>query len=118
MINVTFHCPTRALLFSDLHYSYKTKDTCFEVLRFINKYAQENPISTNNIPDKHLRAAVTMCQTNPSSVIFVIYKSYENSILMLFGEKPYCIRLEGSKLENLMDRHSKEDYTYLFTYVK
>lgn len=75
-------------------------------------------ISTNNIPDKHLRAAVTMCQTNPSSVIFVIYKSYENSILMLFGEKPYCIRLEGSKLENLMDRHSKEDYTYLFTYVK
>ena len=75
-------------------------------------------ISTNNIPDKHLRAAVTMCQTNPSSVIFVIYKSYENSILMLFGEKPYCIRLEGSKLENLMDRHSNEDYTYLFTYVK
>ena len=42
MINVTFHSPTRALLFSDLHYSYKTKDTCFEVLRFINKYAQEN----------------------------------------------------------------------------
>ena len=41
MINVTFHCPTRAILFSDLHYSYKTKDTCFEVLRYINKYAQE-----------------------------------------------------------------------------
>lgn len=31
--------PTRAILFSDLHYSHKTKDTCFKVLRFIHDLA-------------------------------------------------------------------------------
>lgn len=41
MINVTHRMPTRAILFSDLHYSYETKDTCFEVLRFISNYASK-----------------------------------------------------------------------------
>ena len=54
-------------------------------------------IHMNQIPDKTLRAVVTMCRSNPEKVLCVIYKSFENSVLMVFGEKPVCVQLEGSK---------------------
>ena len=41
LVNI-MRCPTRAILFSDLHYSHKTKDTCFKVLRFIHEQARKN----------------------------------------------------------------------------
>lgn len=75
-------------------------------------------IANEELNHKTLRAVVTMCRTNPSNVVVIVYKSYEDSILMVFGEKPTCVRCEGSKLESLMHRHSKEDYIYVFTYVK
>ena len=74
-------------------------------------------IHANNIPNKTLRAVVNMCKANPSEVFFVVYRSYENSVLMIFGEKPVCVQVEGSKLESLMNHHSKEDNIYVFTYV-
>ena len=75
-------------------------------------------ISEKQLSDKHLRAVVNMCRTNPQTVICVIYKSFENSVLLLFGEKPVCIQVEGSKLESLMSNHSKDGHIYVFTYVK
>ena len=43
LVNINIiRCPTRAILFSDLHYSHKTKDTCFKVLRFIHDQARKN----------------------------------------------------------------------------
>jgi hypothetical protein len=75
-------------------------------------------IATNQLNHKTLRAVVTMCRANPSTVVVVVYKSFEDSILAIFGEKPVCVRCEGSKLESMMHRHSKEDYIYVFTYVK
>lgn len=77
-------------------------------------YAIEN----NHLNNKHLRAVVNLCRTNPETVMVVIYKSFENSILMVFGQKPVCLQCEGSNLEIIMNRHSKEDYIYVFTYVK
>ena len=75
-------------------------------------------IANDQLNHKTLRAVVTMCRANPSSVMVIVYKSFEDSILIVFGEKPVCVRCEGSKLESLMQRHSKEDYIYVFTYVK
>lgn len=40
LVNI-IRSPTRAILFSDLHYSHKTKDTCFKVLRFIHELARK-----------------------------------------------------------------------------
>ena len=77
-----------------------------------------NAIENNNLSNKHLRAVVNLCRSNPDSVMVVIYKSFENSILTVFGKKPVCVQCEGSNLEILMNRHSKEDYIYVFTYVK
>lgn len=75
-------------------------------------------IQRNQIPDKTLRAVVNMCRTNPDKVMVVVYKSFENSILMIFGKKPVCVQVEGSKLEDIMGKHSKGETIYVFTYVK
>ncbi len=75
-------------------------------------------ISTNNINDKHLRAVVQSCKSNPDRVIFVVYKAHTDSVLLIFGEKPVCVQLEGSKLQHLMSQHCLESRIYLFSYVK
>lgn len=71
-----------------------------------------------NIPHKTLDTMVKTCKQKPHSVVFVIYKSFENSILLVFGEKPHCYQMEGSALQHIMRKHSKEGVVYLFTYVK
>lgn len=75
-------------------------------------------IETNNINDKHLRAVVQTCKSNPDRVVFVVYKAYSGSVLMIFGKKPTCVRIEGSKLQQLMSQHCLESRIYLFSYVK
>lgn len=75
-------------------------------------------VHNNNLNDKHLRAVVNTCKSNPEDVMFVIYRAYSDSVLMLFGKKPVCIRLEGSKLQTLMSHHCLESRIYLFSYVK
>ena len=40
-LTITHRPSYKVILFSDLHYSHETKDTCFEVLRFIHKKALE-----------------------------------------------------------------------------
>jgi hypothetical protein len=75
-------------------------------------------IHMRDIPNKTLRAVVNMCKTNPDKVLCVVYKSFENSVLMIFGKKPVCVQLEGSKLQDIMGKHSKGENLYVFTYVK
>lgn len=40
--NITHRNPNRAVLFSDLHYSHETEETCFQVLDFIHEQSVEN----------------------------------------------------------------------------
>ena len=75
-------------------------------------------IAHNKLDNRHLRATVTLCRSNPYSVVCIVYRSQENSILMLFGSQPTCVRAEGSKLESLMSAHCQESKIYIFTYVK
>lgn len=97
----------------------KGKPTSIVTVKSPASYSQiMSAVSRNQIPDKTLRAVVNMCRTNPDKVLCVLYKSFENSVLMIFGEKPVCVRLEGSKLEDIMEKHSKDDNIYVFTYVK
>jgi len=72
----------------------------------------------NQIPDKTLRAMVSTCKANPDKVLFVIYKAFSDSLLMVFGKKPVCVELEGSKLQSIMNEHCQESRIYVFSYVK
>lgn len=75
-------------------------------------------ISTNQINDKTLRAVVNSCRANPDRVVFVVYKSYSDSVLFVFGSTPVCVIVEGSKLQQIMMRHCIESRIYVFSYVK
>ncbi len=75
-------------------------------------------IHHNQIPDKTLRAVVTTCKSNPEKVFFVVYKAFSDSVLLIFGSKPVCVELEGSKLQSIMSEHCRESRIYVFSYVK
>jgi hypothetical protein len=75
-------------------------------------------IHFNQIPDKTLRAVVTTCRSNPDKVLFVVYKAFSDSVLLIFGSKPVCVELEGSKLQSIMSSHCRESRIYVFSYVK
>jgi len=75
-------------------------------------------IEHNTLDDKNLRAVVTTCKANPNKVVFVVYKAYSNSVLMIFGHKPVCVEIEGSRLEDIMKQHCKDSRIYVFSYVK
>lgn len=75
-------------------------------------------IRSNYLDDKTLRATVSLCRANPSTVLCVIYRASENSVLLVFGETPTSVVVEGSKLQSLMAGHCDESKIYIFTYVK
>ena len=75
-------------------------------------------IHHNQIPDKTLRAVVTACRANPDKVIFVVYKAFSDAVLLIFGSKPVCVELGGSKLQSIMNQHCRESRIYVFSYVK
>jgi len=75
-------------------------------------------IHFNAVPDKTLRAVVATCRANPENVMFVLYKAFANSVLLIFGEKPVCVEIEGSKLQSIMGEHCLESRIYVFSYVK
>ncbi len=73
-------------------------------------------IHLDNIPDKTLRAVVTTCRAHPQAM-FVVYRAYAKSVLLIFGEKPVCVELEGSRLQSIMGAHCRESRIYVFSYV-
>jgi len=73
-------------------------------------------IHQNKIPDKTLRAVVATCKAHPQAM-FVVYKAYAQSVLLIFGKKPVCVELEGSKLQSIMGSHCRESRIYVFSYV-
>jgi len=75
-------------------------------------------IHHGQIPDKTLRAVVTTCKANPERVMFVVYKAFTKSVLLIFGKKPVCMELQGSKLQSIMSEHCRESRIYVFSYVK
>lgn len=108
MINVTFHSPTRALLFSDLHYSYKTKDTCFEVLRFINKYAQENHCRVYFLGDfwDHIYRRGTVPVDLLNEMVRFFHKEWHCAMTMIPGNHDY---FDSEEIEHGLEAFSIND---------
>lgn len=77
-----------------------------------------NAIHSQDITHDTLKTIVSMCKSNPNNVVCVVYKSFEDSVLFIFGHKPFCIPVDGSKLQHIMMQQSKPNHIYIFTYVK
>ncbi len=72
----------------------------------------------NDLHHRHLRAVVQLCKANPDTVLCILYRARENGVLMIFGNKPECIRVDGTKLSDILSNKAVEGNIYLFTYVK
>ena len=75
-------------------------------------------IRSNDTSNETLAQVIAMCKANPDNVLCVVYRSFEDSVLLVYGSQPFCIRLEGSKLQNLMMNQSRENHIYVFTYAQ
>jgi hypothetical protein len=73
-------------------------------------------ISSDTDDIKLLKDIVKTLKSN-NNVLFIIYKSFEQSILLLSGFPPKPIILTGSSLENKIAPHTKMDHIYVFSYV-
>mgnify|MGYP001171790480 CR=1 FL=1 len=78
------------------------------------KYA----IQQDSVSNEKLKQIKQMCREYPSSVMCVVYRSFEDSVLFIYGSTPNCIVVDGCRLASIMSRHNKENHVYLFTYVK
>jgi len=75
-------------------------------------------VYNDQLDHKTLRATVQLCRANPDNVLCIVYRAMENSVLMLFGDRPECIRAEGTRLQDILATKVTEGNIYLFTYVR
>ena len=75
---------------------------------------QQIPSNTDDI--KLLKNVIKTLETN-NNVLFIIYRSFEESIILLTGYPPKPIVLNGSKLQSKIAPHTKLDHIYVFSYV-
>lgn len=52
-----------------------------------------------------------------SEVVFILYKKYEDSILLLHGNPVQSFKMQGSTLEKKLQPHAKDGHIYAFSYV-
>ena len=47
----------------------------------------------------------------------MVYKAFSDSVLMIFGEKPTTVIVEGDKLKKNLEATSEKGYLYIFTHT-
>ena len=72
-------------------------------------------IAENNT-NRFLQGIVSTCKANPSTVIIMVYKAFSNAVLMIFGEKPTAVIVEGDKVRKNLEGTSERGYLYIFTH--
>jgi hypothetical protein len=101
----------------------------------MNKILQTQPKSTFKIKDidltyeqiqaaiaekntnRFLQGIVSTCKANPSTVVIMVYKAFSDSVLMVFGEKPTAVIIEGDKVRKNLEATSQKGYLYIFTHT-
>ena len=58
----------------------------------------QQAIDTNNT-NRFLRGIVATCKANPSTVVIMIYKAFSDAVLMIFGDKPTAVIVEGDNVK-------------------
>tara|TARA_B100000676_G_C17217684_1_gene407558 strand:+ start:128 stop:436 length:309 start_codon:yes stop_codon:yes gene_type:complete len=67
--------------------------------------------------NRFLQGVVSLCKANPTSAAVVVYRAFEDSVLLVFGEAPTAVIVEGSEIKKNLTEHSKKNYIYIFTHV-
>lgn len=90
-IVVTHHNHRRAILFSDLHYSHETKDTCFKVLRFIKEKALKHNACVYFLGDfwDHVYRRGTLPVDLLNEMVRFLKKEWFSKTIMIPGNHDY-----------------------------
>lgn len=54
-------------------------------------------VATKNT-NRFLQGIISTCKAYPDTVVFVIYKYGENSVVMVYGEEPTAMIMDGHRL--------------------
>tara|TARA_A100001015_G_scaffold190439_1_gene212162 strand:- start:810 stop:1118 length:309 start_codon:yes stop_codon:yes gene_type:complete len=67
--------------------------------------------------NRFLQGIVSTCKANPSTVVIIVYKAFSDSVLMIFGNKPTAVIVEGDKVKKNLSGTSEKGYLYVFTHT-
>lgn len=96
----------------------QTKQKSTFKLKDINlTYEQIQQAIETNHTNRFLQGIVSTCKANPSTVVIMVYKAFSDSVLMIFGQKPTTVIVEGDKLKKNLEATSEKGYLYIFTHT-
>jgi len=68
--------------------------------------------------DERLQQIVKTCQQDPNNILFVIYITDEDSILIIFGQPITTLVLKSTSIQRKMNEHAVRDYIYIFCHAR
>ena len=93
-----------------------TPKSTFKIKMDLTYEMIQQAIDTNNT-NRFLRGIVATCKANPSTVVIMIYKAFSDAVLMIFGDKPTAVIVEGDNVKKNLEPTSEKGYLYIFTHT-
>ena len=75
-------------------------------------------IQSGKVQHETLKTIESMCKMHPHDVLCILYKSYEEDVLLIHGFPLQCTPITGSNLKDIFQQKCKDDCIYVFTYVR
>jgi hypothetical protein len=91
--------------------------TTFKIKDMDLTYEQIQTAIANRHTNRFLQGIVSTCKANPSTVVIMVYKAFSDSVLMIFGQTPNAIIVEGNKVRKNLEPTSEKGYLYIFTHT-
>ena len=67
--------------------------------------------------NRFLQGIVSTCKANPQTCVFVVYRAFTDSVLLVFGSQPAAVIVDGDKLRSNLDGYSEKNYIYVFCHT-
>lgn len=90
-------------------FKFYSEDLTYEVI--------QKAISEKNT-NRFLQGIVSTCKANPQNCVFVVYRAHTDSVLLVFGNQPTAVIVDGDKLRSNLDEYSEKNYIYVFCHTQ
>ena len=71
----------------------------------------------NKNTNRFLQGIVSTCKANPETCVFVVYRAYSDSVLLIFGKFPTTVIVDGDKIRKNLEDFSEKNNIYVFTHL-
>lgn len=73
--------------------------------------------SGGDTPAESLFQNIIQTLESNNEVVFILYRKYEDSVLLLHGNPVQSFKMQGTTLEKKLQPHAKDEHIYAFSYV-